>query len=42
MRGQSKFTEFEGQNFLEVRYNKNNFDESSTNEAYFKYKKNVS
>lgn len=41
MQSSNKFEEFEGQNFLEVRYKKEDFNELSSNEAYQKYKKNV-
>ena len=45
MQGQPKtqqFKEYSGQNFLEVKYNKNDYDTISSNEAYTQYKQNVS
>jgi len=36
-----QFSEFEDQNFLQVKFNKTDFDEASSDEAYLRYKKNV-
>lgn len=41
MKKNQKFKEFKGQNFLEVKFNKRNYDAETNDEAHYKYKKNV-